>query len=229
MKTNGPTKRLFVDDKNQDKRKKKSQNQAGKICQQAKQSGFRENQLPQLFAGCAQITQEPEFAPAVDDQRQKRSGDAHHSDDDSHGFEGVGDGKSAVEDLHGLAAQITVRENHNPAVCRRTFDFSPDRGNVHTRLYEDCEIRWRRVRKIFQHNVAVHEDYAAFAAVIVIDVGDTEAGARFAESELDRIAGSHVMFVGERLADYDCVRAAEFSEYRVGRTAGKKIRVAIDG
>src|SRR5207253_196374 len=36
-----------------------------------------------------------------------------------------------------------------------------------------------------------------------------------------------VMFVGERFADDDCVRAAELGKYGSRRTAGKKIRVVI--
>src|SRR5580765_566779 len=97
VETNGPTKRLFVDDENQNERKKKTEHDPGKIGEQAKKTGFSEDQLAKLRAGGAKIAKQTEFATAIDDESEESAGNAHNGYENSDGFERVGDGKSAVK------------------------------------------------------------------------------------------------------------------------------------
>src|SRR6476660_7259146 len=76
VQPDGPTERLLVDYKNQNQRKKKSEDPAGKICQQSQQSGFGQNQFTQLSTGSAEIAEQPKLAAAINHQRQERSGNS---------------------------------------------------------------------------------------------------------------------------------------------------------
>src|SRR5882724_2937469 len=228
MKPNGPAKRLFIDDEDKNQREKKSEDNTRKIRKNAEQARFREDKFAQLLAGRTEVTQKAELAAAVNDERKKRSGDAHDGYQDGDSLKSVSDGEGAIEDLHGLRAEITIRKDQYAVVTGGLFDFFVDGGHRRAWRNKNGQIRGRCVGQIVQQDVAIHQNHAALAGVIVIHIGDTERDVRFSEREFEQIAGFDVVFVSEGLAYNDVVRAAKFGQNGFCGTAGKKIRCAIN-
>src|SRR5438445_2719102 len=143
MKPNGPAKRLLIDDEDKDQRKKKSEDNTRKIRKNAEQARFREDKFAQLLAGRTEVTQKAELAAAVNDERKKRSSDAHDGYKDGDSLESVSDGEGAIEDLHGLRAEITIRKDQYEVVTGGLFDFLADGGHRRARRNKNCQIRGR--------------------------------------------------------------------------------------
>src|SRR5258707_2445041 len=80
VKANRPAERLLVDDINQNEREREPQGSPHKIGEQAYQASLHHNQLADLPRRGAQKPKQPQFASTVDDQSEKRSGNAHHRD-----------------------------------------------------------------------------------------------------------------------------------------------------
>jgi len=65
---------------------RKAQGQTGKIGKETEQTGLDENQLADLARCRAEKAKEAKFAAAVNHKSKKRSGNAHHRNDDRDGF-----------------------------------------------------------------------------------------------------------------------------------------------
>ena len=65
VKTDGPAKRLLVDDENENEGKKIAEDEAGEIREQAEQAGFNQDELANLLGGSAEKAQEAELNAAV--------------------------------------------------------------------------------------------------------------------------------------------------------------------
>jgi hypothetical protein len=141
MKPNRPAKRLLIDDEDKDQRKKKSEDNTRKIREKAEQARFHEDKFAQLRAGRTEVTQEAELAATVNDERKKRSSDAHNGYNNGDGFERVSDGEGAVKDLHGLRPEITIRKNQYTVVTGGPLDFSADIGYRDAWRDENRQIR----------------------------------------------------------------------------------------
>src|SRR5437773_2231839 len=150
MEANGPAKRLLVDDEDEEQGKKKSENNTRKIREKAEQARFREDEFAQLLAGRAEVTQKAELTAAVNDERKKRSSDTHDGYKDGDSLESVRDGEGAIEDLHGLRAEITIRKNQYAVVTGGLFDFFADGGHRRAWQNKNCQIRGRGVGQIVQ-------------------------------------------------------------------------------
>ena len=174
MEADGPAEGLLVDDIDEDKRKRKAQSQTGKVGQKSEQTGLDENQFSDLPGSRAKEAQESEFAAAVDHKSKKRSGNAHHCDDDRDGFQSVGDGEGAVEDTDSFGAQVAIRKQQDAVAGGGFIDGGSNRLQLGIWRNIDREIRGSGIGQITQHGLAVHQDAAALAGVIVINVGDAE-------------------------------------------------------
>src|SRR5437016_7206901 len=141
MKPNGPAKRLLIDDEDEDQRKKKSENNTRKIRENAEQARFREDKFAQLPAGRTEVTQKAELTAAVNDERKKRSRDAHDGYKDGDSLESVCDGEGTIEDLYGLRAEITIRKNQYAVVTGGLFDFFAHGGHRRAWRNKNCQIR----------------------------------------------------------------------------------------
>ncbi len=183
VEADGPAEGLLIHDENQQERETVAKGGAGGAREKAEQGGFDENELANLAGDSAEIAKQAEFAAAVDDQREKRSGDAHHRDDDSDGFEGVGDGEGAVEDAHGLGADFAVGEEQDASVGGGGENASADGGDACAGIEVNGEIRRRGIGEIAQERVAIHQDGTALARIVVVDVNDAEGGARSGEGK----------------------------------------------
>jgi hypothetical protein len=75
--------------------------------------------------------------------------------------------------------------------------------------------------------LAVHQNGAALAAVVVVDIHDAERRARVAERERNSVANAHVMLIREGLADQHGVRSANLREDLLVGPAGEKVRAAF--
>src|SRR5216684_4177441 len=121
------------------------------------------------------------------------------------------------ESANGFRAQVAIGEDENAMaggslldLCAHGFERSAGRD-------VDGEVGWSRVGQIAQHGFAIHQDSAALAAVIVVDVDDAKSWPRFAERECDGIAGVDMALVGKGLADDDGVGIAKLGEDFSGR------------
>src|ERR1700737_2946887 len=110
VKADRPAERLLIDYIDEDERQRKAEGQTSKIGQKSKQTCLDEYQFSDLPGGRAKEAKEAKFAAAVNHQSKKRSGNAHNSDDDRDRLQGIGDGKSAVEDADGFGAQVSIRK-----------------------------------------------------------------------------------------------------------------------
>jgi len=108
VKSNRPAERLLVDDIDEYERERKSESDSREIREHAEQAGFNKDLLAHLPGCCSEKTEQAELAAAVDDQSEKRTGDAHHGDNHGDGFERVGNGEGAIENADRFRAQIAV-------------------------------------------------------------------------------------------------------------------------
>src|SRR5579859_5880067 len=91
----------------------------------------------------------------------------------------------------------------------------------------DGEIRRSRVREISQHRLTIHQDAAALAAVIVINIDDAKSLTHGSKRNRDGVASAHMMFIGEWLADHDSIGIANLRENLLGWPAREKVRAVI--
>ena len=103
----------------------------------------------------------------------------------------------------------------------RTASGSAHGGEVHG------QIRRRGVGEIALERGEVHEDFAALARIVVVDVDNAEGDTLLAEREGDGVAGGCVVLVGEGLADRNIVAGAKFRHDCGDAAAGEEIAGAL--
>src|SRR5580700_5755424 len=108
MEADGPAKRLFVYDIDEDERKSQSESESREIREQAQETGLDENLLAHLPGRRAEKAQQSDFTAAVNDQSKQCTSNAHHRNNHRDGLQRVRYGESAVENADSLGAQIAI-------------------------------------------------------------------------------------------------------------------------
>ena len=104
METDGPAEGLLIDHEDENEGECDAEDKAGDVGEDADEPCLDEDESSDLSGGRAEILQQAELAPAVEDDGHERSCDAHDGHHDGYGFERVRDGEGLVEDADGLVA-----------------------------------------------------------------------------------------------------------------------------
>src|SRR5579859_2759177 len=226
VKANRPAERLLVDDKNQNQRESESEHNTRNICQQTKESGFRQNHFADLSAASSQKTQQTKLSLAVNHKSEQRPRYSHDGHKNRDRFERVGNRECLIKDLDRLAAKVGVGKYQHAIVRRSSFNFFANSRGVRSACDVNGKIGWRVVGKKFLHRAAIHQDKAAFAPVIVVDIRNAEGSQRRPKAERDRVALLQVVFISERLAHDDGIAAAQLLHHFICWTAREKVAPA---
>ena len=137
-----------------------------------------EGWLKELPRAGAEKAQHGYLASAVDHQRQQRSRDPHHRDDEGNRLERVGDGERAVEHTHRRAAQRVVRKDSHAEAAAGARDRRANGCRVGARREIDSQVGRRVVREMAAKHAPVDENVAALVGVVIVDAEHTKPAPR---------------------------------------------------
>ena len=112
-----------------------------------------------------------------------------------------------------------------PAV--RDLDLVLHRRRIRARSKVNREVGGRLSRQIAQQRRTVHQDEALAAGVFVVDARDGERDHAVSDRESEPVARSHVMPVGERLADNGAVASRQRAQNRIAIFAAQEAQTPV--
>ena len=215
----GPAERLFVDHEDQQIRHDDPGGQAQRRADHSQQSRLDQNHFFDLLLKRPDETQNPDFPPPLDNQRDQGVEQSQHRHADADDFQRISDGEGLVENFQHFLFEFHVGPHDNPVgTPDGSDDFLADLRQMFGILQVDHETVDVGIVVIFQVGAAVDNNQSPLLRIVVVNGLDLHFQRPGRGVQGQAVPGVHLMLQGKRFRHNGTV----VSHQQFGELAGRR-------